>query len=83
MAQGRPEQRHDGVYLATDVEYLRPMHSPIERLSFFAGRVSQRPVCASIIGVTPDHLLLREVIASLPVSSSGIASSASRRAQRS
>ena len=60
-------ERHGGVYLDTDMECLRPIDTLVDRLSFFAGRERQG-VGASIFGAVPGHPLLREVIASLPVS---------------
>jgi FkbM family methyltransferase len=61
-------ERYGGVYLDTDMECLRPIDPLLEGLDFFAGREPHGPVCASIFGAVPGFRLLRDVIASLPVS---------------
>jgi hypothetical protein len=61
-------QRYGGVHLDTGIECLKPIDGLVEGLDFFAGREAEGMICPFIFGASPGHRLLREVIASLPVS---------------
>jgi len=61
-------ERFGGVYLDTDIECLRPIDGLLSGLGFFSGRESAEAIAIGIMGATPGHLLLRELVASLPAS---------------
>jgi mannosyltransferase OCH1-like enzyme len=60
--------RHGGVYLDTDMEALQPIDHLLEGLDFFAGRELDGTICTAIFGAAPGSQLLREVVATVPVS---------------
>jgi mannosyltransferase OCH1-like enzyme len=60
--------RYGGVYLDTDMECLRPIDGLLVGLGFFSGRESAQAIAIGIMGATPGHPLLRELVASLPPS---------------
>ncbi len=62
-------RRFGGIYLDTDLECLRPIDDLLtDDLTFFAGREADSSVNIAILGATPGHPLLDQVIATLPIS---------------
>lgn len=62
-------RRFGGVYLDADMECLRPIDELLtEDLSFFAGSEAQDSISIGILGATPGHPLLGQVVAALPIS---------------
>jgi hypothetical protein len=60
--------RHGGIYVDTDFECLRPFDALIEGLDGFAGLEDETILCISLIGVTPKHPFVDQLMAMVPYS---------------
>jgi FkbM family methyltransferase len=62
-------RRFGGVYVDADMECVRPLDELLtEEVTFFSGREATGYIAIGLFGAVPNHALLDEMVASLPVS---------------